>query len=104
MKFKYIVVTWDALQKLRRCFAGTDEVKTFVENVRDLQDELVYTSCLMKRVNAEDAVLMMLKTVCCLSVFYREHAELFQQLVKNLDMDQIKIVEVIEEEPDDDED
>lgn len=93
---KYMLVTPEALTKLGKCFSDSEEVATFISQMDDVTDELSFNKSMRQRMKSDQAAIILLKQVCIFALFCREHMELVQQLVHELECKEITEEEVKE--------
>lgn len=81
----YMMISPECLVKLSNCFSSPEEVATFLNHTADLVEELLFQGQLAKRVDEESNVTIVMKQICILTIFFREHMELIHQLIANLE-------------------
>lgn len=83
---KFRMVDAATLNKLAACFASSEEVYTFIGHMDLVVDELKFNSLLRDRLAGEDgACEVTMRQVCVFALFCREHMELIQDLIRNID-------------------
>lgn len=82
---KYLLVTPEALNKIGQCFSSAEEMQTFLSQMDQLIQEVMFLIQMRTRVKEEYCPVLLLQQSCVFSIFCREHIELIQQLIANLD-------------------
>jgi hypothetical protein len=82
---KYILITPETLNKQLKCFSNDEEISTYVSQMDDPIQELLFLVLLRKRVPDEERGNVIMRQVSLFSVFCREHADLLYQLISQLD-------------------
>ncbi len=85
MKEHYNIITSESLSKVIDCFADQEEFATFLYHLHKVSDEMHFNFLLIPQVSVEDGVTIALKQVISAAMFYREHIELMQQLIRVVD-------------------
>ena len=87
---KFILVKPETIVKLGQCFSDAEEVKTFLEQMDSLINELTFVSMIIERAYDEDQIEHMIgQQVALFSYFCREHMELIQQLVRQFEATEV---------------
>ena len=86
---KYTLVTPDGMIKLGKCFSDIQEMDVFVSQMDNLMMENLSNLQARSRLQGDAEVVLMIKQVCGFILFCREHMELIQQLVANLQCTEI---------------
>lgn len=86
---KYMMVTTETLGKLGACFSNSEEVETFIAQMDDVINEINFLMMLRGRVTNLESAYVVLKQVCILGIFCREHLDLIHQLIRNIDTKEI---------------
>jgi len=91
---KYMMITPETFTKLGGCFAGGEEVQTFVEQMNEVMDELAFNKLLIQRVELDQSTVLLMKQICIFSLFCREHMDLIHQLIANLSLHEMTEEEI----------
>ena len=86
---RYMLITTQTLSKIGQCFSDPQEIETFLLQLEELSSEIVFTTAMRQRVSDEDVAALILKETAMFTIFCRNHIELIQELVKNLDCQEI---------------
>ncbi len=78
---QYMMVTAETLIKLSECFAGSDEIESFMVQLDSVSKEMNFLRQLRQRVDDDEGVEIFLKQTCFFTIFCREHLELIHQLI-----------------------
>lgn len=81
----YMMITPESLIKMCKCFSNTEEAATFMNHLADLTEELFFQGQLAKHVDEEAKITIIMKQICIMSLFVREHMELIHQLISSID-------------------
>lgn len=81
----YYLVNPESLANISKCFSGSEELEIFMDQLLDVTDEIFFQKELVKRVDEDTGVKIILKQICIISIFVREHMELIQQLISKID-------------------
>lgn len=91
---KYLHISMDTVEKVCSVFCDDNEMVNFIQNIDDLARELSFISESARRLHDETPkAALMIKEICVLALFFREHIELVHELIKKM-----KLEEVSEEE------
>lgn len=90
----YMMITPESLVKMSQCFSNAEEVATFMNHLADLTEELLFQGQLGKRVSEEANINIVMKQICIMSLFVREHMELIHQLISSIDSKSITEEEI----------
>lgn len=82
---KIMVISNDCLLKLANCFSNNEELKTFIIEMEASLREVTFLSLLRDRVEEDEGPAALMRQVAVFSLFCREHIELIQQLIRNLE-------------------
>lgn len=91
---KYMLVTPETLAKLGESFANAEELETFVTQMDQVAQEVIFSGQLRAKVPREHLPYVVLKQICVFALFCREHVELLQQLIQDLDCREITAEEL----------
>lgn len=98
---KIMVISNECLLKLANCFSDNDELKTFITQMEASMREMSFLSMLRDRVEDDEGPVALMQQVAVFSLFCREHTELIQQLIRNLDgkeMTEDEVKEMMDDE------
>lgn len=82
---KVLMISNKCLLNLANCFSDSDELKTFIEHMEATMREVTFLSLLRQRIEEDEGPAAVMKEVAVVSLFCREHMELIQQLIRNLE-------------------
>lgn len=83
---KNLVVTSETFQKLAECFSNAEEYETFFGQMDIMIKEIHFLTEMRSRVSENDCIYLLLRQVCALSLFVREHIDLMHQLISKLEV------------------
>lgn len=82
---KMLMIDNECLLKLADCFSDTEEMQTFLQQIEATTKELIFLGMLRDRVEEDAGPAVLMQQVAVLTLFCREHIELIQQLIQNLE-------------------
>jgi hypothetical protein len=86
---KYQLIDSETLGKMFNVFSGKDEFNQFICHIDSLVNELLFLMLLRGKVSEQECINVVMKQVCVISVFSREHIELIHDLVNKIDSKEI---------------
>lgn len=90
----YTMITPESLIKISRCFSSSEEITTFMINLNDIVDELLFQGHLIKRVDDENKTSIVMTQICIISQFVKENIELIHQLISSIESKKINEEEI----------
>lgn len=83
---KNLVVTPETFQKLAECFSNAEEYETFFGQMDITIKEISFLIEMRNRVTENDCIYLLMRQVCALSLFVREHIDLMHQFISKIEV------------------
>lgn len=102
----YRVISDEIVMNMATCFSGSEELRTFVLEIEKFMQEINFMSLLRLRIEDEHIMHTIMREVCLITLFFRNHIEVLQQLMMKLETrdatpEEIKQIKAKEEEKSD---
>jgi hypothetical protein len=79
---QYKLVNAKSMENMARCFSSSDELATFINHLEGCSTEVQFMAEFRSRISDDEAVYVILREMCVMAVFFREHLDLIHQLVQ----------------------
>ena len=98
-KLTYKMVEGKALKEMHACFSNEEEFSEFITELDIISREIQFLSMFRDRVDNSEALLVYMKQICVITIFYKNNMELIREFINKLehrDIDEDEMREILE--------